>query len=200
MPAADTPNDFAALLAKARGGDNDALAALAQTYEPEVRIVARVLLGPALRPHLDTLDLVQSVHRSLLVGLRQARFDVSTPEQLVALALTLVRRKVARKWRKARRQQRLSRGGDDPSALAELLVSLGRTDADPARAAQINDAVRHVCAQLSAADRRLLELRLQGCSTAEAAREMGLDPDLLRVRLGRLRQGLRDTGVLTEWL
>src|SRR6188508_2597024 len=61
---------FDEILARARTGDEDALTELARQYEPEVRAVARVRLGPALRPYLDTMDLVQSVHRSLMVGLR----------------------------------------------------------------------------------------------------------------------------------
>ena len=49
-------------------------------------------------------------------------------------------------------------------------------------------------------DRRLVELRLQGFSTAEAARQLGEDADVLRVRLSRLRRRLRDNQVLSEWL
>src|SRR5438128_1629711 len=99
-------DEFAALLQRARTGDQSALTHLAAQYEREVRIVARVLLGRGLRPYLDSLDLVQSVHKSLLIGLRTDRFDISSPEKLVALALTIVRRKVARHWRHLQRQQR----------------------------------------------------------------------------------------------
>src|SRR5437867_7881602 len=109
QPVPDTANDFAALLARARGGDRQALEQLARQYEPKVRIVARVLLGPALRPYLDSMDLVQSVHRSLMLGLRVKKYDLAGPENLVALAVTLVRRKVARQWRHLQRQQRLDR-------------------------------------------------------------------------------------------
>ena len=63
------------------------------------RIVAHFLLSRDLRPYLDSLDLVQSVHKSLLLGLRSDKFDISNPEKLVALALTMVRRKAARHWR-----------------------------------------------------------------------------------------------------
>src|SRR5688572_12807585 len=101
-------DNFAALLGRARQGDEAALAELAAKYEPEVRIDARVQLGQALRPYLDSMDLVQSVHRSLLVGLRQNKFEFASPENLIGLALTMVRRKVARHWRKLRRQHRLS--------------------------------------------------------------------------------------------
>src|SRR5436189_5502451 len=70
---------FEEILAKARTGDEAALSDLARQYEPEVRAVARVRLGPALRPYLDTMDLVQSVHRRLLVGLRNNMFAFSGP-------------------------------------------------------------------------------------------------------------------------
>lgn len=53
---------------------------------------------------------------------------------------------------------------------------------------------------LDETERRLIELRLEGCTTAEVARQLGLDPDVLRVRLGRLRRRLRQNGLLTEWL
>jgi RNA polymerase sigma-70 factor (ECF subfamily) len=196
----EVPEGFAALLLRVRQGDRDALGELTRQYEPEVRIVARVLLGPALRPYLDTVDLVQSVHRSLMIGLRQDKFAIASPQNLVALALTLVRRKAARHWRKLQRQQRISFGPGDTANLPQLLASLGSSQPDPAQAAQFNDALQHLCNNLNETERRLLLLRLQGHSTAEVARELQLDPDVLRVRLSRLRQRLRATGVLTEWL
>src|SRR3989442_15562916 len=107
--------DFAALLIAGRRGDQTAALRLCQQYESKVRIVARVLLGPALRPYLDSIDLIQSVHRSLLLGLRQDKFDISSPDKLIALATTLVRRKVARQWRHLRRQQRMVSGTTDSS-------------------------------------------------------------------------------------
>ncbi len=190
--------DFTELLARARQGDSAAAGEIVRQYEPEVRILARVLLGPALRPVLDSVDLVQSVHRTLLVGLRGDKYEVSTPDRLLALALTVVRRKVARAWRKAKRQVRPA--STDPNELAALLASLGADSMDPARTAQLNDAVRTVLGKLGESERRLIELRLLGHSTAEAARELGEDPDVLRVKLSRTRQKLRETGVLADWL
>src|SRR5262245_57435224 len=104
----DATSEFAELLAKARSGDEAALTRLAERYEPKVRVVARVLLGPALRPYLDSVDLVQSVHRSVVVGLRVGKFDLSAPGDLIALAVAMLRRKVARHWRHLRKQQRPS--------------------------------------------------------------------------------------------
>ena len=198
---AEPSEDFDALLARARQGDSAALMRLIQQYEADVRLVARRRLGPALRPYVDSVDLVQSVHKSLLVGLQQHRYDLANPEQLIALALTIVRRKVARHWRRVQRQERLGQVGPAAeSSLPDLLASLADPVADPARTAALTDAIAHLCRNLDETERRVLEMRLQGYRTAEVARTLGLDADALRARLSRLRQSLRFTGVLTDWL
>jgi RNA polymerase sigma factor (sigma-70 family) len=196
----ETSEPFAVLLAQARQGDRNALAQLTQQYEPKVRLVARVLLGPALRPYLDSVDLVQSVHHTVMLGLRAAQFDLAGPDNLLALALTLVRRKAARHWRRLQRQQRLSSGDADKEPIAPLLASLSAPQEDPAQAAQFKDQVEQLCRNLNETERRMLEARLQGYSTAEIAQQVGLHPIALRVRLTRLRQRLEASGVLTDWL
>jgi RNA polymerase sigma-70 factor (ECF subfamily) len=194
------PEEFAALVARARQADPAALAELVRQYEPEIRRVARVCLGPALRPYLDSMDLVQSVHRSLLAGLRQEKFDLSQPQQLIALAATMVRRKAARHWRRARRQVRLFDATAGARQQGHALAALGGAGQDPAGAVQLADRVAHLCRGLSETERRLVELRVQGYSTAEVARQLGVDADVLSVRLSRLRQRLRAEGALAEWL
>jgi RNA polymerase sigma-70 factor (ECF subfamily) len=196
----EAADEFTALLERARGEDADALAQLIKQYESKVRLVARVLLGPALRPHLDSVDLVQSVHRTLMLGLREEKFDISSPDKLLALAMTLVRRKVARQWRHLQRQERLQDGSADSGDVPQLLVSLHSTETDPAAAAQLNDSVRHLYASLDATEQRMVELRLQGYSTADIAAELGLNPVALRVRMTRFRQRLRDAGQFDDRL
>jgi RNA polymerase sigma-70 factor (ECF subfamily) len=196
----EVAGEFTDLLARARGGDQQALALLVQQYEPKVRLVARVRLGLRLRPYLDSLDLVQSVHRSLMLGLRQGKFTITTPENLLALALTLVRRKVARHWRHLQRQRRLECGSAETGNLADMLTSLSNPRDDPVQAAQFRDQVEHLCTLLNEADQRLLGLRLEGYSTAEIACALELSTVALHVRLTRLRQRLRANGVLDDWL
>ena len=84
--------------------------------------------------------------------------------------------------------------------LVDLLTSLSCPQSDPAQLAQFNDQLRHLYANLGAVERRILELRLQGYSTDEIAREVNLNPVALRVRLTRLRQRLLDSGVIAECL
>jgi RNA polymerase sigma factor (sigma-70 family) len=190
--------DFASLMQRARTGDKEAFAELVSRYEPEVRIVVRVLLGPALRQHLDSVDVVQSVHRSLLRGLRAEAISSDTPQQLIGLAVQMARRKVARKWRRTRRQETVAGGNHD--SLPDFLAGLVTPELDPARTAQLNDAVNRLYDGLSETDRGVMELRMQGYSTAEAARLLDVDPDSLRVRLSRLRQQLRASGLFDDWL
>lgn len=192
--------EFDHLLAAAREGDRAAMTRLVELYEPEVRMVARMRLGPALRPYLDSVDLLQSVHRSLLMGLRDQRFEIASPGKLVALALTMVRRKAARQWRRNRRQQRPASPADSSGATLDLFSALQSREADPAREAERLDRAQQLMNELEPIDRSLLGLRMQGLSTVDAARELGLDPDVLRVRLSRLRRRLRDRGFEDDWV
>lgn len=196
----DSPDAFSQLITRIQEGDEDALGELIRQYEPEVRRAARALLGPTLRPHLDSVDLSQSVHFTLVTGLREQKFEISSPEKLVALAATLVRRKVARHWRKLRRQERLE--GEDFSTddLLDRMASLARPPEDPSVHAEYREQLLKALNSMSEIERQLIELRLQGHNTAEAARRLGQDPDVLRVRLGRMRQRLRDSGFFTDWL
>ena len=87
-----------------------------------------------------------------------------------------------------RRQQRLSHGPTSAAELAGLLVSVGSGETDPARAAELKDSVHQLCSGLADVDRRLIEMRLEGHTTAEAARAMDMDRQVLGVRLQRVAQ------------
>jgi RNA polymerase sigma-70 factor (ECF subfamily) len=195
----DPTAEFAELVEKARAGDGAAVARLAEQYEPKIRIVARVLLGPPLRPYLDSIDVVQSVHRSLIAGLRGGKIDLSTPDNLVALAATMLRRKIARQWRHLQRQHRLSHP-DGPVLGGDPLAGRAEPDLGPAREAEFRDAARKLYAHLGETEQRIIDLRLEGHSTGEVAARLGLNPIALRVRMTRLRKRLEETGVLADWL
>ena len=191
-------SSFAVLLSRARQRDPEAVSEICRQYEPRLRVVARVLLGPALRPYLDSVDLTQSVHKSILVGLRDEKFRIADPEQLVGLALTVLRRKAARHWRHIRRQQRLSGAGGE--GMASGLADPVGTGLDPADEAQFQDQVRHLCGHLDDVERRILDLRLEGHSSPEIAALTGLSAVNIRVRMTRLRQRLHAAGVTADWL
>jgi RNA polymerase sigma factor (sigma-70 family) len=196
----DDSNDFDLLLAAARSGDETAMQRLVSQYEPELRIVARHRLGPALRPHLDTIDLVQSVHRSLLIGLRANRFDISSPEKLIGLAVTIVRRKAAKHWRHLKRQQRLSTQDEAGDDFVDTMLSLQTPQTDVPADVATQEVLAQWLAGLDNIEKQLITMRLEGHSTAEVAKALELDPDVLRVKLSRLRKRLRERGFVDELL
>ncbi len=196
----DAAASFADLLARGREGDAAALDALARQYEPEVRLVARLRLGPALRPYLDSMDLVQSVHRSLLVGLKQNKYELKEPGNLIALALTIVRRKAARHWRRLQKQDRPSDGASSEANTPAVLRNLTDAAPEPGASVELEDTYQKLAASLSPEEKQLLDLHLQGLRTVEIAERLGQNADVLRVKLSRLRAKLRASGVADELL
>src|SRR5262249_39611931 len=92
-------DEFTELLERVKAGDDQAMAQLMDQSRDALIRAARLLIGKALRSHLDSVDLVQSVQIILWMGLRTGRFSLSNSASLFALAQTLLRRKVARLWR-----------------------------------------------------------------------------------------------------
>lgn len=193
QPASPLPEqvEFDDLMARIREGDASALSTLLEQYEPVVRRVARGILGPQLRRFVDSIDIAQSVNLILMGSLRSEKIDLPTPDRLIALAVTLVRRRVSYHWRRMQRQQDVAGAADSSFDLLEHLASLQHPSEDPAALADMGDYIRQVLAELNPADRALVELRMQGLTTAEVGRKLGLDSAVLRVRLSRLRERLR---------
>src|SRR5262249_37764268 len=119
---------------------------------------------------------------------------------LIALAVTLLRRKVARQWRRQQRQRRGNAGASSVDLLPAILAELTTPEAGPAETAQYHDQLEQLCRQLDSTERHILALRIDGYTTAEIAEQLGLNHVTLRVRLTRLRERLRGGGTLHDWL
>lgn len=194
--------EFSGLLQRASSGDREAQETICNRYEQQVRIVVRVWLGPQLRQHVDSMDLMQSVHHCMLQGLQDNRFCIDSPEKLVALASTMARNKIARKWRTHQRQL--------PSSALELLEENQSTlpttenkfrhDDTPEEISDYNELIQEVCQRLNETERIMLRMRLDGFSNQEVASELGLHPVALRVRWTRLKQRLQASPFLKDWI
>jgi RNA polymerase sigma-70 factor, ECF subfamily len=191
---AEEPADLPALLAKVRLGDEAALSRLLVQHEHRMRVAARVLLGSVLRPYLDSIDVVQSVYCALLPGLRAGRYELSSSQDLLRLASGILRRKVARNWRRVRREQAAV-----TAAAISIAKDVATSQADPAALALANDQLARLTGELKGLDRQLVELRLQGYHTVEIAERLNCSASALRARLSRLRQSFRRRGY-EEWL
>lgn len=175
-------NEFQALLQQAMRGDSVAMTTLIERYEPQIRVVVRARLGAPLKRHLDSVDVLQSVHRSLIVGLQRGQFKIESVDKLVALAATIAQRKIAQHWRHAQSE----------AAHVASCERLGQPhEPNPGELLAAKEQTDEILDRLGPLDRQVLELRLRGHNTAEAARILGLEANVVRVRLSRLRARLK---------
>lgn len=190
---------FADLMTRACRDENQALAALIALYEPEVLRAARVLVGRSMRSSLDPADLAQSVHLQFIHGLKQKKFVIKSPEQLRALAVTLLRNKFIQQWRRHRCEARHHTALATASERMRGKEVPAVRDLDPVRLAEYLDSLEHLFRLLRSEDRLLVTMRIQGYRTREIAAELGIELAAVRVRLSRLRHRLRRETSLTEW-
>ena len=192
--------DFRFILKLALQGNEKAWSQLFQSYEPGLLQEARELLGPLLRSEVEAEDLVQAVHWSLLSGLRLGKIEVDSVEALLSVGRTILKRKVARTWRTLQRRKRLSNQVNDRFGRANNGDDCDQSIDDPADQISADEQFERLCGIMTRTERRLIELRMQGYTTAAAAREMGRDSEGLRVTLARLRSKLKNSGLLSDIL
>src|SRR5437868_13668463 len=88
-------NAFRELIRRVRSGDGGAAAELVRRYEPTIRRIARVRLADErLRRRFDSLDICQSVFASFFVRAALGQFELDGPEQLLAVLVSMSRRKL----------------------------------------------------------------------------------------------------------
>lgn len=190
-PPSPVASDFMQLVARIRGGDERALERLLAAAAIPMRRIAENLIGSQLRAHVDAEDLVQPVALILWHGLRSGKFEFATPQHLLGLARTLLKRQAAKAVQKCLQTT-------NPMA-ATVEGELARTVADqpvmpstdPAKKAEANEQIQELMKRVNKDDRRMLQLLLLGHSIAAAARELKIEPAALRMRLSRLRIRVR---------
>jgi RNA polymerase sigma factor (sigma-70 family) len=188
--------DFLCLLARVRGGDDAAAGELVRRYERAVLRSVRSRLSRTMRGAMDSMDVMQSVHRSLLTGVKNERFQLATPQQLIGLAVVMVQRKVARHWRKLKRLP--PTGGATGQCASVPLEAIASDECPPSELATANDLLERCLSQLDNLDRQLVRLKLAGHSSVDSAAILGREPAFVRMRWSRLRQMLRQRGYADE--
>jgi RNA polymerase sigma-70 factor (ECF subfamily) len=175
---------FRDLLERVRGGDAQAAANLVRQFEPELRRAVRVrLTDPRLRRVLDTVDICQSVLANFFIRVRIGEFDLSQPEQLLHLLLTMAKNKVLDK---ARRQQAGKRDQRRVEANPEIaLDDVAGREPEPGRVVELQDLLAEVRRLLDDEERYLADQRALGREWPEIAAELGAKPDALRKKLTR---------------
>jgi RNA polymerase sigma-70 factor (ECF subfamily) len=184
-PTAATQEDFAALIAAVAAGDPEARLELVTCYEKEIAMTSRALLGRHLRSQSDAADLVQTVHRRLLEGIRDRRFNPTDRGDLLVLVKGLLRGRAAYLGRVTRRRADLL-----AQALADgTLQPPGDSLARPFDHLFVED-LEGLIGEVDSIDRQIVTLRFANYSDLEISQKVGQSYANVRTRLTRLRRRL----------
>ncbi len=181
-------DDEAALIERARGGGVEAWSRLYQdNYDKLYRYVA-YLVGEA---HA-TEDLVQETFAHAVVGLPQFGGKASLHGWLRGIALNLVRRHWRSRSRGHRAMDRLERIHEEAADAGPESSYLQQRRAEALMAAleELPTALREA----------FVACDLRELAAAEAAAELGISINNLRVRATRARARIRDELVRSGWL
>jgi RNA polymerase sigma-70 factor (ECF subfamily) len=187
-------DDTLLLAQRAAAGDEQALATLLSRHLPAVRAFVRAHMGPQLRAHESSSDLVQSVCRELLT--HQERFQYPGEQQFLAWLYTTARRKISNRVRDLGRDKRDARreiGGLAESAMAELGAAYARVSSPSGRALRAEEIARLEAAidRLPEEQREVVTLaHIAGLSRAEIGAQMGKTEEAVRALLHRAKARL----------
>ncbi len=199
----EVDGDRDGLVARARGGDRQALLDLFDRERPRIERMIGLRLDPSLRRRVDPADVVQDAWIDAT-----ARFDGwrAQPDLPFHVWLRLVAAEaVARAHRrhlKAHMRDALrevasdSRPSISVAALADAFVTSQTTPTQAARREEVRTRVVDALAELDEMDREIVALRhFEGLTNEEAAAELCIDPSAASKRflraLVRLRPALK---------
>lgn len=195
-----SPKAFADLIKRGATGDDGALGHVLDHYIRKLYGDARRLISKRLRPLIDPADLLQATRIILWVGLRNGKLKVESPQQLIGLARTILRRQAARVCRALKSEFGTA---TIEFRMADTMIDMPIVNSnltDPSEETDVQDVVHCILNELDETDRELVRFRLLGYTTAYVARQLNVSPGSLRVRLGRLRKRLLEFRALQQIL
>jgi RNA polymerase sigma-70 factor (ECF subfamily) len=190
-------SSFRDLLRRVRAGDQEAARQLAERYEPDIRRAAHGPLNDLrLRNLLDSMDICQAVLTEFFVRAADGQFELTAPDELVKLFVTMARNEVldeSRRYKAGRRDHR--RQVNDLSE--HCLGGLADEGPTPSRIVSTRELIEEVSRRLSAEERDLLEQRALGHEWTTLAEQRGASAVTLRKKLTRaLSRVVAEMGLL----
>jgi len=190
IAAGPVDEEFSALLGQARSGDSDAATDLVRRYEPELRRYVRFRLTDSrLRRFVDSVDICQSILGRFFVGFFAGKYELRSPDELIALLFRMAKNEVCDQIRKQRAARRGGRAAQ-ASALHSVEV-LADSGMGPSERVANNEQLEKMLQTLPSHERLLVQRRMAGFGWAELAAELQINAEVLRKRFTRALRGLR---------
>ncbi len=156
-----------------RGGDEQAARELFERYADRLVALARRRLGQRMARRVDAEDIVQSVFRTFFARAKEGQFTIHGQDDLCKLLFRLTVVKTLRQVRHHRAAKRDLGQEVEPAGDAPAEVQPIDPEPDPEAVNAFLDQLEHFLRQLRPEERQILELRMQGCGTAEIAKKLG---------------------------
>jgi RNA polymerase sigma-70 factor (ECF subfamily) len=189
----DEQDSFALVMDRLRAGDEDAATAVFHRFTGRLIALARAELDAKTRGKVDPEDVVQSAYRSFFTRVDAGHFELATWDELWALLMVITVRKCmnrARYFRAGRRDARVEVApGPGTEGPGDLIAAIDR-EPTPSEAAMLAETVEQILREIDPDDRAIVELSLQGYSTAEIGARLGFAERTVRRVRERLKRRL----------
>jgi RNA polymerase sigma-70 factor (ECF subfamily) len=184
------------LIDRCRRGSQGAARELFDAYVDRLVPLARRRISQRLASRVDPEDIVQSVFRTFFSRLKKQKFTIADQDDLFRLLVRITVHKTLRQvaYHKAgKRDPSLETAQADGSQ--DQLLQILATEPTPEATVMFLDQLEHFLGQLPQTDREILQLRLQGFSTEEIAKQTGSYDRKVRRVLERIRDVAEHEGI-----
>jgi RNA polymerase sigma factor (sigma-70 family) len=191
-----TKDTFAALMARLRSGEDTAAREVFEKFAGRLIGLARGQFNQLLARKVDPEDVVQSAYKSFFVRHRAGKLEVGDWEGLWHMLTLITLRKCADRaqyFRARRRDAAREAGGNQPDG---WLAALDR-EPSPEEAVILAETVENLFRDITAHERPVLELSLQGYTVPEICERLDRAERTvrrLRERLRKRLERLQDSG------
>jgi RNA polymerase sigma-70 factor, ECF subfamily len=178
---------FDDIMARLRGGDDEAARQVFQRFACRLMALARQRLDRRMRPKVDAEDVLQSVFQSFFTRAAQGQYDLASWDALWGLLMVITISKCARRAEHFRTAKR-----DVTRELASVTTgeALLAREPTPDDAAVLTDTVEELLRGLEPHEQEMLTLFLQGYSIPEISRQVGWAERTVHRLLARTRKRL----------
>jgi RNA polymerase sigma-70 factor (ECF subfamily) len=171
-----------------RAGDEGAARQIFDRYVDRLVALARRRISQRLASRVDPEDVVQSVFRTFFVRVKAGQFCIEHQDDLTKL---LVRITVHKTLRQVEYHQAAKRSTSQETVQGNLthdrLTEMLDREPTPAEANSFLDQLEHFLNRLQPFERQVLELRMQGYSNEEIAKQLGTYDRKIRRVMERVR-------------
>jgi RNA polymerase sigma-70 factor (ECF subfamily) len=157
------------------GSDQGAARQIVDRYIDRLLVLARRRISQRLASRVDAEDIVQSVFRTFFVRLKDGRFVFEEEDDLCKLLVRITLHKTLRQvaFHKAAKRDPNQETNQSEHHREQLLSVLDREPTSEATVAFL-DQLEHFFGQLKDQERSILEMRLQGYTNDDIAKELGI--------------------------